>query len=225
MKYKLVVFDWDGTLMNSISHIVASLQHATCRMGIEALPDEQTRDVIGLGMREAIEALFPGRTDEQFIQDYTRYYRERFFDSAHQTELFAGAAEMLLELKTQGYQLAIATSKSRAGLDLVLSHLSIADVFTVSRCADETRSKPHADMLLAILDAVGIHHDAAVMVGDTVYDLEMAVNAKMNSIGVSYGVHNRERLLAHNPLTVIDAVTELPGFMATLAASELLSSR
>ena len=210
-KTPLLVFDWDGTLMDSISHIVDSLQYAMRETGIEVLGRERSSSIIGLGMREAIEALFPEQAnDERFVRDYTRYYRDYYLDPARSTRLFPGVREMLTEFKEQGYTLAVATGKGRQGLDHVLQQTGLGALFSASRCAGETRSKPHPEMLQTILADTGFHRDQAIMIGDTEYDLEMASNAKVVSVGVSYGAHNEQQLIAHKPIAIIHKITELP---------------
>ncbi len=209
MKYELVVFDWDGTLMNSISHIVNSLQYSMSQLDIEVLSDTRTKDVIGLGMREAIETLFPQHQSEKFIADFTRHYRDHFLDEKIKTELFPGAKSTLDALINSNISLAVATGKGRQGLDRVLRDTNLSSYFVSSRCADETKSKPHADMLLEILDELDLGADKALMIGDTVYDLEMAANAKVDSIGVTYGVHTVERLNEHGPISLINDIRDL----------------
>ena len=200
--------------MDSIQHIVDSLQYAMRRLELTPLSEEVTKDVIGLGLREAVEALFPTRPDAQFIDSYMAHYKTHYQeDRAQPTTLFPGAEDTLRALKQQGYQLAIATGKSRAGLTRALNETGISHYFSASCCADESRSKPNADMIHAILRELNVSPHKTVMIGDTEYDLHMARNAGVSSIGVTYGVHKPERLLAYRPLGLIHAITELPDFL------------
>jgi len=217
-KRPLLIFDWDGTLMDSISHIVDSRQYAMRETGVEILSREESKDIIGLGMREAIVALFPRYTnDNAFIKKYTESYKEYYLDSSRATHLFPGAQDTLLELKDKGYTLAIATGKGRKGLDHVLHQTRMGSLFAASRCADETRSKPHPEMINAVLSDTGYNCKQAIMIGDSAYDLEMAINAGVISIGASYGVHDEARLKSYNPHTVIDKITDLPCYLSGLS--------
>jgi len=214
-KHPLLIFDWDGTLMDSISHIVNSLQYAMRETGVEILSREQSKDIIGLGMREAIAALFPDYADDDgFIHRYTQNYKNYYREPSRTTLLFPGAQDILLELKDKGYMLAIATGKGRQGLDHVLQQTGLGYLFSSSRCANETRSKPHPEMINAVLDDTGFNYKQAIMIGDSEYDLEMASNAGVVSIGASYGVHSEARLRKHNPVTTIANITELPPILA-----------
>jgi len=216
MKYELIIFDWDGTLMDSISHIVESLQYAMRKVDVEVLSDDTTKNVIGLGMREAIETLFPSHFNEKFVVAYTQHYRDYFLDPERKTNFFSGARATLKSLSELNCRLAVATGKSRRGLDFVLSQTGIKDAFASSRCADECRSKPHADMILEILDELDVKAEKALMIGDTVYDLEMASNAGVDSIGVTYGVHSHAQLEKYAPINMVDNISEiLPILKAT----------
>ncbi|VAW81721.1 Similar to phosphoglycolate phosphatase, clustered with ribosomal large subunit pseudouridine synthase C [hydrothermal vent metagenome] len=214
-QYPLLIFDWDGTLMDSISHIVDSLQHAMHVTGVEVLSRAQSGDIIGLGMREAIVALFPNYAqDEKFIGQFTESYQRYYLEHSTATHLFEGAEETLISLKNIGYTLAIATGKGRKGLDHVLAQTGLAPLFAASRCASETQSKPHPEMINTVLDDTGFGHEQAIMIGDTEYDLQMATNAGVISIGASYGVHTSERLKQHNPKAIIQQITELTNLLA-----------
>ena len=203
---ELVIFDWDGTLMDSERHIVASLREASRLRGLDVLPDGTYRNVIGLGMREAVQALYPEQMSEEFAQSYTEAYREFFFDPDAPQGLFEGARDTVDYLLGKGYQLAVATGKSRHGLEKVLGELGMEQCFHATRCADETGSKPDPRMLNEILDELGLPAERSVMVGDTEYDLAMA----------SYGVHDTARLMQHAPVACIDRITDLPGLLSEL---------
>jgi phosphoglycolate phosphatase len=206
---KLIVFDWDGTLMDSVAHIVACLQNAINELSLEPKSNDELKNIIGLGLREAFYALYPQANDNE-LTALTARYREYFFDQdSAPCELFSGARELVEELNEKNYFLAVATGKGRNGLDKVLNETGMNKFFPVTRCADESHSKPHPQMILDIIDYYGINANEAIMVGDTDYDLQMANNAKAKSIGVTYGVHEKQRLLDCKPLICLDNMNEL----------------
>ncbi|MDH5660424.1 MAG: HAD-IA family hydrolase [Gammaproteobacteria bacterium] len=206
---KLIVFDWDGTLMDSAAHIVNCLQIAITELNLAPKTDNELKNIIGLGLREALFALYP-QGNEKELNALTARYREHFFDQDHEPcELFAGARELIEELDAKDYFLAIATGKGRNGLDKVLKDTGMGDFFPITRCADESHSKPHPQMLLDIIDWYGVDANETIMVGDTEYDLLMAHNADANSVGVTYGVHEEQRLLNCKPLICVDNMNDL----------------
>ena len=206
---ELLIFDWDGTLMDSEARIVACIQAAAADLTFEIPDANNARNIIGLGLREAILTLFPG-LDEGNIAEMAERYRHHFLrENETPSALFPGAEETIRELVGRGYLLAVATGKGRHGLDLVLESTGLADCFHATRCAGETFSKPHPEMLLQILDQLGVSPESALMIGDTVYDLQMASNAGVTGVAVSYGVHSLARLLAHEPLLYLDDIREL----------------
>lgn len=209
---RLIIFDWDGTLMDSEAQIVQAIQAAIDDLGLAPRSAEQCRDIIGLGLKEAIDALFPGR-DDAFLDTFVARYRHHWFAETQPSELFPGARETLSLLKDSGFLLAIATGKGRAGLDRVLAGTGLHPLFSATRCADETRSKPHPQMLLEILEQVGVTARQALMVGDSEYDMQMAVDAGVGPVAVSYGVHAPARLMRHSPLTCLDSIGELPDWL------------
>ncbi len=207
--YQLLVFDWDGTLMDSVQQIVTCMHQAMRDLELAPATDDAVKNIIGLGLREAIDALLPGR-DEAFHQRFVAQYREHWFAAEQgQSSLFDGAYDTLHELQARGYQLAVATGKGRPGLDKVLRETGLVDLFDATRCADETRSKPHPQMLNEILQTLEVLPHQALMIGDTEYDLEMASRAGAQRIGVTYGVHSPARLQRHDPLVLLDDIREL----------------
>jgi phosphoglycolate phosphatase len=207
--YSLIVFDWDGTLMDSEAKIVRCVQAAAADIGIPDPGSGAIRNIIGLGLREAMCTLFPNETDARRA-DLTDRYRVHFLERDETAmPLFPGVADGLHELAARGYLLAVATGKSRRGLDRVLDETGTRHLFTVSRCADEAYSKPHPQMLEEILDYTGRTAAQSLMVGDTEYDMQMARNARVAGLGVSYGVHARERLLDNGALAVADSFPEV----------------
>ena len=209
--YELVVFDWDGTLMDSEAHIVTSMQRALKELDLPVLPREKIRDIIGLGLREAIMRLLPDCDDDLLLM-ITDCYRHHFFTD-DPCEPFAGAEQVLQHLHGAGYLLAVATGKGRQGLDRVLRSTGFSQYFVETRCADEAHSKPHPQMLLEIMDILGVDAKHTLMVGDTEYDLNMANAANTAAVGVDYGVHSRERLMACSPLACLSSITELPEWL------------
>ncbi len=220
---KLIVFDWDGTLMDSETQIVHSLLNAIADLGLASRNADQCRDIIGLGLREAIEALYPGE-DESFAARFVERYRRHWFAMAGESDLFPGARETLQVLNEAGFTLAVATGKGRVGLDKVLDHTRTQHLFSATRCADESRSKPHPQMLEEILYELQIDPAQALMVGDTEYDMRMARQAGVHPVAVSYGVHERQRLAQHDPLVCLDNISELIDWLAehSLLNPELL---
>ena len=204
---ELVIFDWDGTLIDSQANIVQCFQLVIEELNLPARSNPEISNIIGLGMREALKELFPQQDSDLYEQMVDRY-RYHFFAS-NPSEPFTGAEDVLSKLADNGYILAVATGKGRNGLNKAFKHTGFGQYFHISRCADETRSKPHPLMLEEILQETGMEPEQAVMVGDTEYDLEMAKNAGISSIGVSYGVHNTERLLKHKPIAVINEIRAL----------------
>ena len=205
----MIIFDWDGTLCDSVEHIVEAMQAAAAEFPV-AIPDASSvRDIVGLGLPQAVARLFPGlaeSTQGALAAAYSRHYRAL---DREPPSLFAGAMETLLALRERGLPLAIATGKSRRGLDRVLAGLGMSGFFDITRCADETRSKPHPLMLEQIVAQSGLTAESTVMVGDSEYDLAMARAGGVHPVGVSYGVHSRERLSLHRPLAILDHLPEL----------------
>jgi len=208
-EFKLLVFDWDGTLMDSEARILACMQAAAKDLGLAVPSDASVRNIIGLGLREAVTGLIPD-ADAVLIERVAERYRIHFLDQ-NQTPspLFAGAEAVLRELHAQGYLLAVATGKGRRGLDKVLADTGFHRLFHATRCADETFSKPHPEMLLQLMDELGASGEETLMIGDTEYDLQMANNARARGLAVSYGVHERERLLRHDPVGCLDDIRDL----------------
>ncbi len=206
---ELIVFDWDGTLMDSEGRIVACLQQAARDIGHEVPSPERAREVIGLGLNQALARLFP-QADETEIEELADAYRRHFLsDGLVHSELFAGARELLHNLARADYLLAVATGKSRRGLEKELERTGLGEFFVVTRCADETFSKPHPQMLLDILDHTGQPPESALVVGDTEFDMQMAANAGVPAVGVAHGVHPPERLRQAGALAVLDGLGEL----------------
>jgi phosphoglycolate phosphatase len=207
--YELIVFDWDGTLMDSAGRIVTCMQRAAADLAIAVPAPALVREIIGLGLAEAMARLFP----DLALADHDRLveaYRGHWLGSElPASPLFPGAAELVGDLHRRGLRLAVATGKSRRGLDSALAETGMDAWFPITRCADETFSKPHPQMLLEILTDWDTHPSAALVVGDTEYDMQMAASAGVAAVGVAHGVHAAERLLAHGALHCFDDLTQL----------------
>ena len=207
-RFRLIVFDWDGTLSDSTTVIARSLQEALREMG-EPVPDEAAaRFVIGLGLADALRTVAPGLPAARH-RELSAYYRKHYLACEDDIPLFEGAAQLLEELDAAGYFIAVATGKSRAGLDRVLLQNSLRDRFHATRCADEGMPKPHPDMLLHLMERLGVGPHETLMIGDTTHDLELARNAGTAAIAVVYGAHDREGLARHAPLAMIHSIAAL----------------
>lgn len=211
---RLVVFDWDGTLMDSTGQIVAAASGAIAQLGLPERSPDAIRDIIGLGLRESWHRLFPELGPDGFMP-FVEAYRDHFFAPELQTaRLYARADEVVAELAGRGFLLAVATGKSRRGLDRDLAATGLERYMAASRTADETRSKPNPDMLLELMTRLGVEPERTLMVGDTEWDLEMARRAGVAAVAVSYGAHPRERLLPFAPLACLEAIDGLLELLA-----------
>ncbi|MCG9696980.1 HAD-IA family hydrolase [Shewanella sp. Isolate11] len=202
-RYELVIFDWDGTLMDSIGKIVACMQQTAKELSMLVPTEAAVRDIIGLSMDEALNTLHPtacAKTREDMIAVYRQQYLQL---NKTPSPVFDGAEELLLTLKDSGHKLAVATGKARAGLNRVLNETGFAAHFHGSRCADEAKSKPDPQMLHELLVQLNVAPEKAVMVGDSIHDLTMAKNAGIDAIGVSYGAHNEQILKQAQPIAIV----------------------
>lgn len=216
---RLLVFDWDGTLMDSIGAIVACTKLTIRDLELGELPEERIRSTIGLGLRETVEVLSPGCDDEQYGRILARY-REHWFATYRDLPLlFDGVRELLEGLVAEGYLLAVATGKSRRGLDYAMIQTGLEGLFQATRTADESFSKPHPKMLYDVFEELGVAPHEALMIGDTTYDLEMARNAGSPSVGVCSGSHPREELLQFEPVACLENVLELAPWLAANRAT------
>jgi phosphoglycolate phosphatase len=207
-RFELIVFDWDGTLMDSAGAIVASIQAAARDLGLAPPPDERARHVIGLGLGEALRHALPELEDERHVELADRY-RHHYLAQDHELTLFDGAEDLVRALGETGHLLAIATGKSRKGLDRALGHSGLGQLFQATRCADECHSKPHPQMLEELMDEFGVGPEATLMIGDTTHDLLMAKNAGTAAVGVVYGAHPPEVLAEAAPLHLARSIEDL----------------
>lgn len=210
-RYELLIFDWDGTLIDSEANIVACMKAAMADINLPVRNDEEIKNIIGLGLKEALVTLYP-QIDDVEANRLTDRYRYHFLAS-EPSQAFQGVDKTLEELNDAQYLMAVATGKGRRGLDNALFTTGYHSLFHVTRCADETRSKPHPQMLHEILDFLGVEAENALMIGDTEYDILMAKNAGMDSIAVTYGVHDRERLVLCEPSALIDSMPDLVAWL------------
>ena len=206
--FDLVVFDWDGTVVDSTAMIARSIQKAAADLGLRVPSLERASHVIGLGLRDALAAAVPDLAADR-IEAFTERYRHHYIAIEQEIVLFSGIRELLVELTESGAVLAVATGKSRRGLDRSLAATGLGMFFAESRCADETHPKPHPAMLHEITAALAMSRQRTVMIGDTTHDLAMARSAGTASIGVTYGAHPRAQLEAEGALALVDDVAEL----------------
>lgn len=208
-KLKLVIFDWDGTVMDSIGKIVVSLQQAAARVDMPVPPSEQAKQIIGLSLDPAFRRLFPESTQQE-RDELSEHYKDVYLNhDTTPTPLFADALELFTALRAHGYLLSVATGKARRGLDRMMSETSTAHFFDSSRCSDEAESKPHPDMLQQLLAHHQLEPWQAVMIGDTVHDLAMAQAINMPRIGITHGVHGPAEFAQHHPSAVVHSLAEL----------------
>lgn len=208
-KYKAVIFDWDGTLMNSEARIVDAIQTAAKECGLPVLPYHDSKQIIGLSLEKAILGLYPDLEQSKVVamsQAYTQCFLE---ESEVEMVPFDGAEALLLNLKMQAVKVAIATGKSRKGLDAVLAETGFGSYFDMTRTPIESASKPDPLMLKQILQEFNITADEAVMIGDTTFDMEMARNINMDRVALSHGVHQTEVLAEYDPVATLDSLQEL----------------
>jgi phosphoglycolate phosphatase len=215
-RFRLLAFDWDGTLADSTALIAGALQQTCREMGLAVPDDTAAKHVIGLGYQDSIRYLAPTLEDRHHSH-FTERFGAHYLAGDAAVPLFDGVHEMLAELETRGFLLGIATGKSRRGLTRVLAQHGIAHRFGVSRCADEGFPKPHPDMLLAMMEQAAVQPDAMLMIGDTTHDLQLARNAGVAALAVAYGAHPPQGLAQMQPLATVHSIAELRAWLATHA--------
>lgn len=211
MKYRLIVFDWDGTIIDSAATIAECIRQSARDMGLPVPSTAQASHVIGLGLHDSLRMAVPELQTERYPQ-FVANYRRHFLAREDAMGLFDGMAELLPELKKRCL-LAIATGKSRRGLDRALAATGVGPLFAASRCADETQPKPHPAMLLELMEELAVSRNRILMIGDTSHDLEMAKAAEVDSVAVTYGAHPEEGLRACNPLNCFSTVSSLSAWL------------
>jgi len=207
-RYPLIVFDWDGTLMDSASGIVACIQEASREMWLEVPSTERASHVIGLGLRDSLSLAVPDLPESAYPR-FAELYRKNFLAREEGMDLFPGVRDLIAGLHSAGYALAVATGKSRKGLDRALGSSKLAGYFCATRCADETNPKPHPAMLLELMAELSRAPMELLMVGDTSHDLDMAASAAVDAVAVTYGAHPADVLRARAPKGVVGSVSEL----------------
>lgn len=212
MRYQLVVFDWDGTLIDSAGTIVECIQESARDLGLEVPTRERASHVIGLGLHDSLRLAVPSLRAEQYMEFVARY-RKHFLAREDRMRLFEGVRELLEDLAASR-PIAIATGKSRRGLDRALDSGDLRRFFAASRCADETHPKPHPAMLLELMEELSVPNDRTLMIGDTSHDLEMARAAGVDAVAVTYGAHPEEGLRACGPVECIPSVPELKRWLS-----------
>mgnify|MGYP001458474901 FL=1 len=212
-KYPLIVFDWDGTLMDSTAGITVSIQEAAREMGLPVPAREAASHVIGLGLQDSLLSAVPSLPPEKYM-DFVALYRKHFNAQQEAMDLFPGVREMLEELCSREFKLAVATGKSRRGLDQALEMTGLRGHFAATRCADETSPKPHPAMLFELMEELALTAGELLMIGDTSHDLGMANRAGVDAVAVTYGAHPGEALRALVPRACVSSVVELRQWLA-----------
>ena len=215
MRYRLLVFDWDGTIIDSASTIAECIRDASRELGLEVPERERASHVIGLGLHDAMRIAVPALPAQRY-PEFVASYRRHFLARKDAMQLFEGMRALLAEL-SQKHLLAVATGKGRAGLDRDLDYHGLKPLFTASRCADETNPKPHPAMLMELMDELSVQKERALMIGDTSHDLEMARAAGVDALAVTYGAHPEEGLRACGPLGCVSSVLQLREWLLTNA--------
>jgi phosphoglycolate phosphatase len=211
MKYQAIIFDWDGTLSDSTGRIVESLQLASRDAQLKSLSEFELSQIIGLGLPEALCQLWPElEKNETGIKEMRDLYSKHYMSEARSSIAFFDHARSLLDnLLKVDLDLAIATGKSRVGLDRAFKELKAGHWFRDSRCADETKSKPHPLMLDELAGSLGVAKENMVMIGDTTFDLDMANAAGIDCVAITHGAHDQDKLMACKPLHVVHDLQEL----------------
>ncbi|HEC58523.1 hypothetical protein LCGC14_1038490 [marine sediment metagenome] len=216
-QYQLIVFDWDGTLMDSTGHIVDCMQQAITQLDLAPLDDSAISHIIGLGLNEAAYALYP-TASAATISSLADTYRDIWLNNPLEMPLFANARHLVKSLNEQDYFLGVATGKSRRGLDKVLASSQLGPLFHATRCAGECHSKPHPQMLEELITYFGVDADKTLMIGDTEYDLQMAHNAGADSLGITHGAHGIVTLEACQPKAIVADLYQAEQWLSNLSA-------
>jgi phosphoglycolate phosphatase len=211
MSYRLIVFDWDGTIIDSASTIVECIRESARDMHLPVPAHERASHVIGLGLHDSLRLAVPELETHQY-PEFVAHYRRHFLAREDAMALFPGMKDLLSQISTS-HCLAIATGKSRRGLDRALAATGVGSFFSASRCADETNPKPHPAMLLELMEELEVGKDGVLMIGDTSHDLEMARAAEVASVAVTYGAHPEDGLRACKPLDCLSTVTSLSAWL------------
>jgi len=217
-QFDLVVFDWDGTVIDSTATIARSIMAAAADLELPVPDFEQASHVIGLGLRDALARAVPSLPADRAVE-FSARYRHHYFAAEDTLALFAGARALIEALRDSGAQLAIATGKSTPGLLRALDATGLKPYFDATRCADQTHPKPHPAMLLELSEELAVPAERMLMIGDTTHDLEMAQAAQVSAVGVTYGAHPRDQLAALGPLALVDSMAQLHALLLPAPSS------
>ena len=213
--YKLVIFDWDGTVMDSIGRIVACMQFVANNANLPMPTEDQVKSIIGLSLPIAISTLFP-KINQQQVNELVLAYKSQYQEHCTvPTPLFENATALMQKLKSDNKILAVATGKAREGINRILSDTKTEHYFSATKTADDAKSKPDPDMLYQLLAELDIDAKDAIMIGDSIHDLSMAQNAGIDAIGVTYGVHSKTDLLPFNPVAIVDDMFQLERLLSS----------
>lgn len=210
MQFDTYIFDWDGTLMDSVPRIVDVMQKVAVNHNLSYPSADQVKAVIGISLPRALQIVY--NIAESDIEWVRNAYRDEYNANTTPIPLFQGVVDMLQTLKSRGATLAVATGKGRPGLDAAIANNGLSDVFSTSRCADDAKSKPDPDMVHQIMTELGCHPERTVMIGDSIHDLGMAKAANIAGLGVSYGAHSVAQLTDYNPIAIVDNPLEILDF-------------
>ena len=214
-QFDLIVWDWDGTLANSTGMITDAIVSAAAQVGLPALDPLAASNIIGLGLKESIQALF-GNISAEKAQTLAKQYTANYYAGESEIPLFEGAADTIKTLHKRGFKLAVATGKGRRGLNLALEHCGLSPYFHATKTVDECFSKPHPQMLDELMDALIVRPERTLMIGDTSYDLQMASNAGVPAVAVTFGAQSRDKLNIYNSIAMFNQFSELSSWLLAL---------
>lgn len=214
-QFDLIVWDWDGTLADSTGMITQAIVSAAAQVGLPTLDPQAASNIIGLGLKESIHALYGDIPTDQ-AQALAKQYTANYYAGESEIPLFAGAADTIKTLHKRGFKLAVATGKGRRGLNLALEHCGLTHYFHATRTADECFSKPHPQMLDELMDNLVTTPERTLMIGDTSYDLQMASNAGVPAVAVTYGAQSRDKLSGYNSIAMFNQFKDLSAWLLSL---------
>ena len=214
-QFDLIVWDWDGTLADSTGMITQAIVSAAAQVGLPTLDPQSASNIIGLGLKESIDVLF-GDIPAEKAQALARQYTANYYVGESEIPLFIGAADTIKTLNKRGFKLAVATGKGRRGLNLALEHCGLGNYFHATKTVDECFSKPHPQMLDELMDELVVRPERTLMIGDTSYDLQMAKNANVQAVAVTYGAQSRDKLSGYNSIAMFNQFKDLSTFLLNL---------
>ena len=214
-QFDLIVWDWDGTLANSTGMITDAIVSAAAQVGLPALDPLAASNIIGLGLKESIHALF-GNISAEKAQALAKQYTANYYAGESEIPLFEGAADTIKTLHKRGFKLAVATGKGRRGLNLALEHCGLSPYFHATKTVDECFSKPHPQMLDELMDALIVRPERTLMIGDTSYDLHMASNAGVPAVAVTFGAQSQDKLNSYYSIAMFNQFSELRSWLLAL---------